>query len=80
MSRPGSGWAAQRCRTLLHVVANWIASGNAVDNSTALDSDGVVALVTGNGRPNSTVSVFENVAVSSLGGNGVDSVQETVGG
>jgi hypothetical protein len=28
----GSEWTAQRYRTLLHVVTNWIASGNAADN------------------------------------------------
>ena len=31
-SRYGSEWAARRYRTLLHVVANWIASGNVADN------------------------------------------------
>jgi hypothetical protein len=79
MSRSGSEWAGRRYRTLLHVVANWIASGNAADSLNVLDGC-EVALVTGNGRQNSTVSVSENVAVSSSGGNGVGIVQKTVGG
>jgi hypothetical protein len=31
-SKYGSEWAARRYRALLHVVANWIANGNAADN------------------------------------------------
>jgi len=63
----------------LHVVANWIASGNAADNSYALDGSGV-ALESGNERQSSTVSVSGNAAVSSSGGNGVGSGQGIVGG
>lgn len=79
MSRCGSEWAARRYGTLLHVVANWIASGNAADNSTALDGSGV-ALGSGNGRQSSTVSVSGNAAVSSSGGNGIGSGLAIVGG
>jgi hypothetical protein len=79
MSRYGNEWAARRYRTLLHVVANWIASGNAADNLNALYSS-EVALGSGNGRQSSTVSVSGNAAVRSSGGNGVGSVQENVGG
>jgi hypothetical protein len=78
MSRCGSEWAARRYRTLLHVVANWFASGNA-DDSNGLDSS-EVALGSENGRQSSTVSVSGNAAVSSSGGNGVGSGQESVGG
>jgi len=78
-SRRGSDWAARRYRTLLHVVANWIASGNAADNLNALYGR-EVALGSGNERESSTVSVSENAAASSSGGNGVDSGQESVGG
>ncbi len=79
MSRCGSEWAARRYGILLHVVANWIASGNAADNSYALDGSGV-ALESGNERQSSTVSVSGNAAVSSSGGNGVGSGQGIVGG
>jgi hypothetical protein len=79
MNRSESEWAARMYRTLLHVVANWIASGNAADNSNVLDG-GEVVLVIGNGRQSSTLSVSENVAASSSGGNGVGIVQESVGG
>ena len=79
MSRCGSEWAVRRCGTLLHVVANWIASGNEADNLIALDGRGV-ALGSGSGRQNSTVSVSGNAAVNSSGGNGVGSGQENVGG
>jgi hypothetical protein len=78
MSRCESEWAARRYRTLLHVVANWFASGNA-DGSNGLDSS-EVALGSENGRQSSTVSVSGNAAVSSSGGNGVGSGQESVGG
>jgi hypothetical protein len=67
MSRYGSEWAGQRYGTLLHVVVNWIASGNAADNSNALDSS-AVDLESGNGRRSSTVSVSGDAAVSSSGG------------
>jgi hypothetical protein len=79
MSRRGSEWAARRYRTLLHVVANWIASGNAADNLNALYGR-EVALGSGNERQSSTVSVSGNAAASSSGGNGVGSGQESVGG
>lgn len=49
MNRCGNVWAAQRNETLLHVVANWIASGNAADSlSTLYCSE--VALGSRNGR------------------------------
>ena len=75
MSRCGTEWAVRRYRTLLHVVANWIASGNGADNSNALDSSEV-----GLGRQSSTVSESGNAAVSSSGGNGVGTGQKSVGG
>lgn len=49
VNRCGNVWAAQRYETLLDVVANWIASGNAADNlSTLYCSE--VALGSGSGR------------------------------
>ena len=72
MSRCGSEWAAQRYRTLLHVVANWIASGNVADNLNALDGS-EVALGSGNERQSSTENVSGSAAVSSSGGNGARS-------
>ena len=79
-NRYGSVWAGRRYRTLLPVVANWIASENAADNLNALGGGSEVALGSGNGRQSSTVSVSGNAAVSSSGGNGVGSGQEGVGG
>lgn len=79
MSRCGSDWAAQRCRTSLHAGVNWIESGNAADDLKALDGS-EVAHGSENGRQSSTVSGSGNAAVSSSGGNGVGSVQEIVGG
>jgi hypothetical protein len=79
MSRYGSEWVVRTYRTLLHVVANWIASGNAADNLIDLYGN-EVDLGSGNGRQSSTVSVSGNAAVSSSGGNGVGSVQESIGG
>lgn len=74
MSRRGSEWAECRYRTLFHVVANWIASGNAADNLSDLDGS-EVAPGSGNGKQSSTVSVSGSAAVSGLGGNGVGSGQ-----
>jgi hypothetical protein len=48
-NRCGSEWAVRRYRTLIHVVANWIASGSAADNLNALYCSDVV-LGNGNGR------------------------------
>jgi len=79
MSRCGSEWAARRYRTLLGVVVNWIASGNAADNLDGLDGS-EIGPGSGNGRQSSTVSVSGNVAVSNSGGNGVGSGQDGVGG
>jgi hypothetical protein len=79
MSRCGSEWVARRYRTSLHVVANWIASGNAAENLNAPDSS-EVGLGSGDVRQSSTVSVSGNAAVSSSGGNGVGNGQESFGG
>ncbi len=77
MSRHESDWAARGYRTLLHGVANWIASGNEVD--IALDSS-KVDLWNGYGRSSSTVSASGSAAGSSSDGNGAGSRQESVWG
>jgi hypothetical protein len=79
MRRCGSEWAVRRYRTSMYVVANWIASGNAADNSSVLDGS-EVALESGNGRQSSTVSVFGSAVVSNSGGYGNGSALEIVGG
>ena len=66
MSTYGSEWAGRKYRTLLHFVVNWIASGNAADNSNALDSS-EINLGSGSGRWSLTVNVTGTAAVSSSG-------------
>jgi hypothetical protein len=61
------------------MVANWIASGNMANDLNDLHSS-EVALGSGNRKQSSTISVSGDVAVSSLGGNRVGSVQESIGG